>query len=201
MPKMELYQVSAGSLDAWIAEHLQPSEEFQLQVKDTVRRICDFLKQTCGLFNLNSAPLCISNASVPWQGGSAGKGTALKNNSDADLVLFLSCFSSYQDQMENRAAVLDTVKQKLNRCRQTIAFSVDVEVPQPKEKVPPHPHASCCSSWELFPAAHGPFQDVLPPVQSWVLGTHQTLFISPLPPPCPRRLSLRTRSQNATLSA
>ncbi|XP_065407473.1 2'-5'-oligoadenylate synthase 3-like isoform X2 [Chrysemys picta bellii] len=44
---MELYQVSAGSLDAWIAEHLQPSEEFQLQVKDTVRRICDFLKETC----------------------------------------------------------------------------------------------------------------------------------------------------------
>uniref|UniRef100_A0A674IZD7 Ubiquitin-like domain-containing protein n=1 Tax=Terrapene triunguis TaxID=2587831 RepID=A0A674IZD7_9SAUR len=44
---MELYQVPAGSLDAWIAEHLQPSEEFQLQVKDTVRRICDFLKETC----------------------------------------------------------------------------------------------------------------------------------------------------------
>lgn len=37
----------AGSLDAWIAEHLQPSEEFRLQVKDTVRRICDFLKETC----------------------------------------------------------------------------------------------------------------------------------------------------------
>uniref|UniRef100_A0A674ITK0 Uncharacterized protein n=1 Tax=Terrapene triunguis TaxID=2587831 RepID=A0A674ITK0_9SAUR len=125
MPKMELYQVPAGSLDAWIAEHLQPSEEFQLQVKDTVRRICDFLKET----------RCRgTNASVSWQGGSAGKGTALKNNSDADLVLFLSCFSSYRDQMENRAAVLDTVKQKLNRCRQTIDFSVDVEVSQPKEK-------------------------------------------------------------------
>uniref|UniRef100_A0A8C4WNI3 2'-5'-oligoadenylate synthetase 1 domain-containing protein n=1 Tax=Gopherus evgoodei TaxID=1825980 RepID=A0A8C4WNI3_9SAUR len=48
-------------------------------------------------------------------GSSAGKGTALKNNSDADLVLFLSCFSSYRDQMENRVAVLDTIKQKLNQ--------------------------------------------------------------------------------------
>ncbi|XP_065407470.1 2'-5'-oligoadenylate synthase 1-like isoform X2 [Chrysemys picta bellii] len=122
---MELYQVPAGSLDAWIAEHLQPSEEFQLQVKDTVRRICDFLKEAC-----------FDDIKVfkTVMGGSAGKGTALKNNSDADLVLFLSCFSSYQDQMENRAAVLDTIKQKLNRCRQTIAFSVDVEVSQPKEK-------------------------------------------------------------------
>uniref|UniRef100_A0A8C3FB11 Uncharacterized protein n=1 Tax=Chrysemys picta bellii TaxID=8478 RepID=A0A8C3FB11_CHRPI len=49
MGEMELYQVPAGSLDAWIAEHLQPSEEFQLQVKDTVRRICDFLKETAPL--------------------------------------------------------------------------------------------------------------------------------------------------------
>ncbi|XP_024049384.2 2'-5'-oligoadenylate synthase 1-like [Terrapene carolina triunguis] len=122
---MELYQVPAGSLDAWIAEHLQPSEEFQLQVKDTVRRICDFLKETC-----------FDDIKVfkTVKGGSAGKGTALKNNSDADLVLFLSCFSSYRDLMENRAAVLDTVKQKLNRCQQTIAFSVDVEVFQPKKK-------------------------------------------------------------------
>uniref|UniRef100_A0A452HT54 Ubiquitin-like domain-containing protein n=1 Tax=Gopherus agassizii TaxID=38772 RepID=A0A452HT54_9SAUR len=111
---MELYQVPAGSLDAWIAEHLQPSEEFQLQVKDTVRRICDFLKETC-----------FDDIKVfkTVKGGSAGKGTALKNNSDADLVLFLSCFSSYRDQMENRVAVLDTIKQ-----------NVDMEVSQPKEK-------------------------------------------------------------------
>ncbi|KAG6938155.1 2'-5'-oligoadenylate synthetase like, partial [Chelydra serpentina] len=123
--EMELYRVPAGSLDTWIAEHLQPTEEFRLQVKDTVRRICDFLKETC-----------FDDIKVfkTVKGGSAGKGTALKNNSDADLVLFLSCFSSYCDQMENRAAVLDTIKQKLNRCRQTIAFSVDVEVSQPKEK-------------------------------------------------------------------
>uniref|UniRef100_A0A8C4WMJ4 2'-5'-oligoadenylate synthase 1-like n=1 Tax=Gopherus evgoodei TaxID=1825980 RepID=A0A8C4WMJ4_9SAUR len=122
---MELYQVPAGSLDAWIAEHLQPSKEFQLQVKDTVRRICDFLKETC-----------FDDIKVfkTVKGGSAGKGTALKNNSDADLVLFLSCFSSYQDQMENRVAVLDTIKQKLNQFRQTIAFSVDMEVSQPTEK-------------------------------------------------------------------
>lgn len=30
--------------------------------------------------------------------------------------------------------MLDTIRQKLNRCRQTIAFSIDVEVSQPKEK-------------------------------------------------------------------
>lgn len=45
--EMELYQVRARDLDAWIADNLQPSEEFQQQVKDTVRRICDFLKEQC----------------------------------------------------------------------------------------------------------------------------------------------------------
>uniref|UniRef100_A0A8C8SIR7 Ubiquitin-like domain-containing protein n=1 Tax=Pelusios castaneus TaxID=367368 RepID=A0A8C8SIR7_9SAUR len=74
------------------------------------------------------------DASVPRQGGSAGKGTALKNNSDADLVLFLSCFSSYQDQAENRASVLDTIEKQLNRCRETIAYQLDVAISQPKEK-------------------------------------------------------------------
>uniref|UniRef100_A0A8C8SCR9 Ubiquitin-like domain-containing protein n=1 Tax=Pelusios castaneus TaxID=367368 RepID=A0A8C8SCR9_9SAUR len=66
--------------------------------------------------------------------GPAGKGTALKNNSDADLVLFLSCFSSYQDQAENRASVLDTIEKQLNRCRETIAYQLDVAISQPKEK-------------------------------------------------------------------
>uniref|UniRef100_A0A8C8SCF9 2'-5'-oligoadenylate synthetase 1 domain-containing protein n=1 Tax=Pelusios castaneus TaxID=367368 RepID=A0A8C8SCF9_9SAUR len=70
----------------------------------------------------------------PRSGGSAGKGTALKNNSDADLVLFLSCFSSYQDQAENRASVLDTIEKQLNRCRETIAYQLDVAISQPKEK-------------------------------------------------------------------
>ncbi|XP_075795645.1 2'-5'-oligoadenylate synthase 1-like [Pelodiscus sinensis] len=122
---MELYEVPAGSLDTWIMENLQPSEEFRLQVKDTVRRLCDFLKETCfediKLFKT-------------VKGGSAGKGTALKNKSDADLVLFLSCFSSYKDQADKRAAVLSTIEQKLNRCRQSIAYSVGVELSTPKRK-------------------------------------------------------------------
>nr|XP_014433874.1 2'-5'-oligoadenylate synthase 1-like [Pelodiscus sinensis] len=122
---MELYEVPAGSLDTWIMENLQPSEEFRLQVKDTVRRLCDFLKETC----FEDIKLLKT-----VKGGSAGKGTALKNKSDADLVLFLSCFSSYKDQADKRAAVLSTIEQKLNRCRQSIAYSVGVELSTPKRK-------------------------------------------------------------------
>uniref|UniRef100_K7FNI8 2'-5'-oligoadenylate synthetase like n=1 Tax=Pelodiscus sinensis TaxID=13735 RepID=K7FNI8_PELSI len=123
--EMELYEVPAGSLDTWIMENLQPSEEFRLQVKDTVRRLCDFLKETC----FEDIKLLKT-----VKGGSAGKGTALKNKSDADLVLFLSCFSSYKDQADKRAAVLSTIEQKLNRCRQSIAYSVGVELSTPKRK-------------------------------------------------------------------
>ncbi|XP_025060169.1 2'-5'-oligoadenylate synthase 1-like [Alligator sinensis] len=130
---MELYQVRARDLDAWIADNLQPSEEFQQQVKDTVRRICDFLKEQC--FEDIKVDKTV-------KGGSAGKGTALKNNSDADLVLFLNCFTSYQDQVEKRASVISTIENQLNRCRQSLAFNIDIEVSQPKGKSTP-PRSLC----------------------------------------------------------
>lgn len=66
----------------------------------------------------------------------------MKNNSDADLVLFLNCFTSYQDQVEKRASVISTIENQLNRCRQSLAFNIDVEVSQPKGKSTP-PRSLC----------------------------------------------------------
>ncbi|NWR81803.1 OASL2 protein, partial [Centropus unirufus] len=66
------------------------------------------------------------------QGGSAGKGTALRNNSDADVVLFLSCFSSYEDQMKDRKYILDLIKTRLRACRETLTFTVKIEEPRYK---------------------------------------------------------------------
>lgn len=42
-----LKTVSASRLDSWIMEVLQPSEDFRKQVKETVKQICDFLKENC----------------------------------------------------------------------------------------------------------------------------------------------------------
>ncbi|KGL84615.1 2'-5'-oligoadenylate synthase-like 2, partial [Tinamus guttatus] len=110
-----LEKVSQRELDAWIARNLEPSTAFSRQVKETVRKICDFLKEQC--FDSIRVHKTV-------KGGSTGKGTALKNNSDADVVVFLSCFSSYQDQKQRRAEILNHIERMLKQCRNTLTFSV-----------------------------------------------------------------------------
>lgn len=74
----------------------------------------------------------LSRQGIFLQGGSAGKGTALQNNSDADVVLFLSCFSSYQEQKEKRKYILDLIEKRLRTCRQSLTFTVDISEPRYK---------------------------------------------------------------------
>lgn len=42
-----LKTVASNKLDAWIMNTLQPSPAFCRQVKQTVKQICDFLKEDC----------------------------------------------------------------------------------------------------------------------------------------------------------
>lgn len=44
---MELRDVPTAQLDGWVAATLQPSPDFTAAVKNTVRQICDFLKEQC----------------------------------------------------------------------------------------------------------------------------------------------------------
>ncbi|NXA33406.1 OASL2 protein, partial [Eudromia elegans] len=118
-----LPSVSQRELDAWIARNLEPSTAFSKQVKETVKKICDFLKEQC--FETISVHKTV-------KGGSTGKGTALKNNSDADVVVFLSCFSSYQDQKEGRAEILNHIERMLEHCKNTQTFSVTISKPRRK---------------------------------------------------------------------
>ncbi|NXF90085.1 OASL2 protein, partial [Eubucco bourcierii] len=115
--------VATNKLDHWIMEVLQPSTNFSMQVKKTVKNICDFLKEDC-----------FENIRVhkTVKGGSAGKGTALRNKSDADVVLFLSCFSSYQHQKQERKRILDLIKERLDTCRENLTFTVQISGPSYK---------------------------------------------------------------------
>ncbi|XP_029427079.1 uncharacterized protein LOC115073073 [Rhinatrema bivittatum] len=119
---MELSEVTAESLDEWIMHHLQLTGDFNKELRNAVHRIAEALKTQEGVIRV-------------VKGGSSGKGTALKNTSDADLVLFLQCFKSFQDQLENREAIISNIYCMLNKCRQSIAFDIDIS--QPKEKRDP----------------------------------------------------------------
>lgn len=53
-------------------------------------------------------------------------------SSDVDLVIFLSCFSSFQDQVKKREDVIRKIEKNLEKCMQTIAFKVDIFPPRRK---------------------------------------------------------------------
>ncbi|NXO82790.1 OASL2 protein, partial [Sitta europaea] len=119
-----LRTVTAKKLDGWIADTLQPSPDFTMQVKETVREICEFLKRDCFGDGIH--------VQKTVKGGSAGKGTALKKTSDADVVLFLSCLPSYQEQKENRKVILDLIMMRLKACRESLQFNVYIDEPRYK---------------------------------------------------------------------
>uniref|UniRef100_A0A8C0P5N8 Ubiquitin-like domain-containing protein n=1 Tax=Canis lupus familiaris TaxID=9615 RepID=A0A8C0P5N8_CANLF len=62
-------------------------------------------------------------------GGSSGKGTTLNYSSDVDLVLFLSCFSSFQDQAAHRRSIISFIKKRLIQHSKNLAYSITI-VPQ-----------------------------------------------------------------------
>ncbi|NXJ16659.1 OASL2 protein, partial [Odontophorus gujanensis] len=119
-----LESVSQNHLEGWVAAHLQPSTDFSAAVKQTVGYICEFLKERCfeGISVLKTV-----------KGGSAGKGTALRNNSDADVVLFVNCFSSYQEQEEQRSNVLTIIERRLCEYHPTSSFTVNISSPRYKD--------------------------------------------------------------------
>ncbi|NXS14942.1 OASL2 protein, partial [Neodrepanis coruscans] len=119
-----LETVTAKTLDGWIAKNLEPSTAFSVQVKQTVKQICDFLKENCFLSEIHVYKTV--------KGGSAGKGTALKNNSDADVVLFVSSLTSYQQQKQKRKDMLDLIIERLKACRKNLQFTVDIGEPRYK---------------------------------------------------------------------
>ncbi|XP_010280784.1 PREDICTED: 2'-5'-oligoadenylate synthase-like protein 2, partial [Phaethon lepturus] len=97
---------------------------FSKQVKQTVKQICDFLKEDCFETDIHvHKTVKVSTAS--W-------GTTLRNNSDADVVLFLSCFSSYQEQKQERKRILDLIERRLHTCRQSLTFTVNISEPRYK---------------------------------------------------------------------
>ncbi|XP_043924242.1 2'-5'-oligoadenylate synthase 3-like [Protopterus annectens] len=118
---MALYETPARLLDTFIMNNLQPDERFLSQVRTAVNIICDFLKTNC-FKNSGSKTKVIKVV----KGGSSAKGTALKNGSDADLVVFLNCFNNYKDQNANRKEILNEVTAMLKKCQEEKRFDVDI---------------------------------------------------------------------------
>uniref|UniRef100_A0A8C6W2Z0 2'-5'-oligoadenylate synthase 3 n=1 Tax=Nannospalax galili TaxID=1026970 RepID=A0A8C6W2Z0_NANGA len=124
MPAL-LHQTPAGDLDKFISEFLQPNRQFLDQVKKAVDVICSFLKENC----FRNSPIKVLKV---VKGGSSAKGTALRGRSDADLVVFLSCFRQFTDQGNRRAEIISEIQAQLEACQQEKRFEVKFEISKRK---------------------------------------------------------------------
>uniref|UniRef100_A0ACB8EJ59 Uncharacterized protein n=1 Tax=Sphaerodactylus townsendi TaxID=933632 RepID=A0ACB8EJ59_9SAUR len=67
--------------------------------------------------------------------GSAGQGV-MQDNSDADPILLLNWFSSYEDQRERSACVIDSLKQGVIQEERNLAYKVNILSSEAKEGPP-----------------------------------------------------------------
>ncbi|XP_041504169.1 2'-5'-oligoadenylate synthase 1A-like [Microtus oregoni] len=119
----KLSNTPARELDKFIEYHLLPDTIFRTEVKAAINTICAFLKERC--FRGAAHPVRVSKV---VKGGSSGKGTALKGRSDADLVVFLNNFSSFQDQLNRRGEFIREIREQLYALQREGHIRVKFEV-------------------------------------------------------------------------
>ncbi|XP_043295526.1 2'-5'-oligoadenylate synthase 1-like [Cervus canadensis] len=120
---MELSHTPAKSLDKFIEDRLLPNEDFRRQVNEAVDIICTFLKERC----FQCAPQGVRVSKVV-KGGSSGKGTTLRGRSDADLVVFFTNLTSFQEQLKRRGEFIKEIRRQLEACQREKTFEVKFEV-------------------------------------------------------------------------
>ncbi|XP_065761062.1 2'-5'-oligoadenylate synthase 1-like [Muntiacus reevesi] len=128
---MKLSDTPAESLDELIKDDLLPNEEFRKQVKEAIDIICTFLKERC----FRCAPHGVRVSKVV-KGGSSGKGTTLRGRSDADLVVFFTNFTSFQEQLEFRGEFIVEIRRQLEACQREKKIEVDFEVQKQRRENP-----------------------------------------------------------------
>lgn len=124
-PTPDLYGTPGARLDHFLEHSLQPRRDWKEEGQDAWERIEGFLRDLC----FRDAQFLDQEIKVlkVVKGGSSGKGTALNHRSDQDMVLFLSCFSSFKQQAEHRESIINFIENKLLHCRKSLAYNITVD--------------------------------------------------------------------------
>ncbi|XP_028407254.1 2'-5'-oligoadenylate synthase 3-like isoform X3 [Dendronephthya gigantea] len=101
--------VNVKDLNRFIAENLQPTDEFKVEMGRAIDKICRFLHQEMRPDQI-------------VKGGSLGKGTAVKGECDIDLVLVLNEVEDAEELKENLPTIVDDVIGKLRQNRAELAI-------------------------------------------------------------------------------
>lgn len=120
----QLRDIPATHLDKYIEDQLLPDTHFRVQVNQAIDIISSFLKERC----FQRAAAHSVRVSKVVKGGSSGKGTSLRGRSDADLVVFLSPLTSFQEQLQQRGEFVREIRRQLEACQREKKFDVVFEV-------------------------------------------------------------------------
>ncbi|XP_037367422.1 2'-5'-oligoadenylate synthase-like protein [Talpa occidentalis] len=110
----ELYEIPASRLNSFVAQWLQPCREWKEEVLGAVWTVENFLRE--GHFQGERGLDQVRVLKVV-KVGSFGNGTALKDVAEVELVAFLSCFRSFQDQANLSQAALHLLRREAWRCQ------------------------------------------------------------------------------------
>ncbi|XP_072456339.1 2'-5'-oligoadenylate synthase-like protein 2 [Notamacropus eugenii] len=133
----DLYTTSAEELDVFVAHMLQPDKEWKDEVKDVFERTAGFFREQCFQdYTMRGKKVKVIKV---LKGGSCSKGVDLKHTSDVDVLVFLSCFSSYEDQYKLRDPIIEFMMEKLEKCQKSLAYDITNISKQEssKKSVPP----------------------------------------------------------------
>nr|XP_023415269.1 2'-5'-oligoadenylate synthase-like protein 2 [Loxodonta africana] len=129
-----LYETPADRLDAFVSHSLQPQGDWKEEVQDAWQRIERFLRDQCFRDEL------VLDQEVRVlkvvKGGSSGKGTTLNYSSDVDMVLFLSCFSSFQNLAQLRKDIIHFIQEKLDHRSRSLAYNISLVQPRERARAP-----------------------------------------------------------------
>ncbi|XP_004691026.1 PREDICTED: 2'-5'-oligoadenylate synthase-like protein [Condylura cristata] len=118
----ELFEVPASRLDSFVAQWLQPLREWKEDVLEAVWTVEKFLRE--GRFQgergLDQDVRVLKVVKV----GSFGNGTVLKDVAEVELVAFLSCFRSFQEQAKHRQAALRMLRREAWHCQDLLGLGL-----------------------------------------------------------------------------
>ncbi|XP_006530358.1 2'-5'-oligoadenylate synthase-like protein 1 isoform X1 [Mus musculus] len=112
----ELYGFPASKLDSFVAQWLQPTREWKEEVLETVQTVEQFLRQEN--FREDRGPARDVRVLKVLKVGCFGNGTVLRSTTDVELVVFLSCFHSFQEEAKHHQAVLRLIQKRMYYCQE-----------------------------------------------------------------------------------
>ncbi|XP_028621802.1 inactive 2'-5' oligoadenylate synthetase 1C-like [Grammomys surdaster] len=119
----ELRRTPIWKLNKFIEDHILPDSTFLTEVKADIEVISAFLQERC--FQGAAHPVRVSRVMM---GGSYDEHTALKGRSEANMVVFFSNLTSFEDQLKWRGEFLEEIQKHLCQLQQERQFKVKFEI-------------------------------------------------------------------------